>query len=189
MKKNHKKWNEKGGNVKEEPEEERERIISVSGVFSRREQMYASTQRLPLCTELAPWWVLAAAVSILFPWTPDALTRATAALCATPPGLKASWDAGPSPWPFNANPWALSSPGTLPGAVDSDETAGCSQGINDTGWWMWRETMLKSGRPPVSDGRGPGQKLWQKENRKQRALLSLALHYVGKDFTEVNTCD
>ncbi|GAA6070336.1 uncharacterized [Tachysurus ichikawai] len=100
--------------------------------------MYASTQRHPLCTELAPWWVLVAAVSILyFPRTPDALTPATAALSATNPlpprGLKAAWDAGLSPWSFNANPQALSFPGTLPGAVESGETAGCLRGINDSG--------------------------------------------------------
>lgn len=97
----HEKWSEKRGNEKEEPEEERERIISVSGVFSRREQMYASTQRLLLCTKLAPWWVLAAAISILlFPWTPDALTPAAqpsipppntpSPLCLSQQGLKAS---------------------------------------------------------------------------------------------------
>lgn len=108
----------KGGTNRRSLKEERERIITVSGVFSRREQMYASTQRLPLCTELAPWWVLAAAVSILrFPWTPDAPTPAAQpstpqlhphntpppppTSTPTPPtpkrDLKASWEAGPRP--------------------------------------------------------------------------------------------
>lgn len=104
-----------------------------------------------------------------------------------PPGLKASWDAGPSPWPFNANPWALSFPGTLPGAVESGETVECPRGINDSVWWVWRETMLKSGRPPVSAGRGPGQKLCS-EKRKQKMLFNLAFHYVVKEFTEVKAC-
>lgn len=70
----------------------------MSGVFSRCEQMYASTQRLLLCTELAPWWVLAAAISIRrFPWTPDALTPAAAALCATPQASKRPGMLGPVP--------------------------------------------------------------------------------------------
>lgn len=178
------KWG-RGGTKRRSLEEERERIISVSGAFSRREQMYASTQRLPLCTELAPWWVLAAAVSILcFPWTPDALTPAAQPFVTPPPppsrpqSILGSWAQSLS---FNANPWALSFPGTLPGAVESSETAGCPQGINDSWWRMWRETILKSGRPPVSDGRGCGQKLWPKK-KKEEMLFSLVLHCAMKDF-------
>lgn len=89
-------------------------------MFSCREQMSASTWRLLLRAKPAPWCALAATISMLhLPWTPDALTPG---IVPPLPGLKASWDFGLSPWLFDANPQALSCPGTLPGVVEISVT-------------------------------------------------------------------
>lgn len=93
-------------------------IISVSAALSCREQMYANTQGPPLRRGGPMVSVSGGGSHAPSCRTLHALTPASAAPPRPPPGLKAAWDAGPSPCPFDANPPALSHPGTLPGPAE-----------------------------------------------------------------------